>query len=501
MNARSNLLHAGYSARALLMLAICVGLSGCIENTPLPGTPVAIPKSFTEAKPVQSVPVSSDWPRQFGSTELTRLSAQAQANNLDIAQAVARIRQAEAQTRISSSALYPTLSGASDASRTQSSGTSRSKVGPYNQTVNNQFDLTLNASYQFDFWGKNRDAAESAKLTADATAFDRDVIALATAATLASDYFQILAAQDRLNVARGNLRTAEHVLEAIKARLTVGTASALDIVSQETTVAQQRASIPPLQQTVEQTRNTIAVLLGRTPESLRVKGGSLNALRTPNPAAGVPSQLLLRRPDIAEAEAKLIAAGANIDVARKAFFPTITISAKEGLQSLLLKTLFRPESTVTSITAGLTQPIFDGYNLQGQLELQKGKQDELLAAYRKSIISAFSDVENALIAVRLTSEHEWLQANAVASSRKAYQITEERLREGTIDIVTLLTTQQTLFQSQDLLIQIRLQRFQAIVSLYQALGGGFTKPPVRPLPASGLLDLSVTPATTSATAQ
>ncbi len=478
------------------MPLLVVSLSACVEQSPAPNSGIAIPDSYTESSRKSVNPIASDWPRLFGSSELTALSKQAQESNLDIAAALSRIKQAEAQTRISSAILYPTLSGASDASRSQSSGTVRSKTGPFNQSVGNQFDLTLNASYQVDFWGKNRDTVEAQRLITQASIFDRDTIALSTAALVANDYFQVLAAQDRLNVARANLATAEQVLAAIKGRLTVGTVSGLDVAQQETTVAQQRASIPPLVQTVQQMRNTIAVLLGRTPESIHIKGGSLNALRAPRPSAGLPSQLLLRRPDIAEAEARLAAAGGNVEAARKAFFPTIELSAQAALQSILLKNLFRPESTVASIVASLTQPIFDGYNLQGQLDLKRAQQDELLQSYRKSIISAFADVENALIAIKQTSEHERLQALAVASSRKAYQITEERLREGTIDIVTLLNTQQTLFQTQDLLIQIRLQRYQAIISLFQALGGGFERSPLVLIKNSGLL-----PSTASARIQ
>jgi outer membrane protein TolC len=127
------------------------------------------------------------------------------------------------------------------------------------------------------------------------------------------------------------------------------------------------------------------------------------------------------------------------------------------------------------MAAGLTQPIFDGYNLQGQLELQQGREAELLQAYRKAILQAFSDVENALIAVDQTSRHERLEMEVVTSSRKAYELTEQQLREGTIDITIVLNTQQTLFQAQDSLSQIRLQRLQAVVSLYQALGGGWTR--------------------------
>ena len=191
----------------------------------------------------------------------------------------------------------------------------------------------------------------------------------------------------------------------------------------------------------------------------------------------LPSQLLLRRPDVAAAEDRLIAAGANVEAARKAFLPSVQLTGNGGLQSLVFQNLFRPEAAFGSVAASITQTIFDGGTRQGQLDLERGLQEELLQNYRSAIISAFSDVENALVAVRLTTEHERLQVLAVAASRKAYQITDQRLREGTIDILTVLNTQQSLFQAQDQLSQIRLQRFQAYSSLFQALGGGWTRPP------------------------
>jgi outer membrane protein TolC len=157
--------------------------------------------------------------------------------------------------------------------------------------------------------------------------------------------------------------------------------------------------------------------------------------------------------------------------------PSITLTGEGGYQSAVLKTLLRPESALFSLGAGLTQPIFDGARLQGNLDLQKGRQDELLQNYRKAVISGFADVENALDAIRQTALREKLQGDVVTSSRTAFNIAEQRLREGTVDLVTVLQTQQTLYQALDTLAQARLAHVQAIVSLYQALGGGWLPKP------------------------
>jgi outer membrane protein TolC len=187
---------------------------------------------------------------------------------------------------------------------------------------------------------------------------------------------------------------------------------------------------------------------------------------------------LTQRPDIREAEANLAAANANVENARAQLLPSITLTGEGGYQSAILRTLLRPESMFFTLTSGLTQPIFEGGRLLGNLDLQKGKQDELLQNYRKAVISGFADVENALDDIRKTAEREKLQSDVVTSSQRAFDISEQRLREGTVDLVTVLQTQQTLYQAQDALVQARLAHVQAIVSLYQALGGGWLPKPV-----------------------
>jgi multidrug efflux system outer membrane protein len=187
---------------------------------------------------------------------------------------------------------------------------------------------------------------------------------------------------------------------------------------------------------------------------------------------------LLQRPDIRAAEANLASSNASVESARAAFFPSISLTGQGGYQSAVLKLLFTPQSALYQIATNLTQPVFDGFLLEGQLELARGQQLANLEAYRKSVLSGFHDVETALIAVADTAEQERLQHLVVTSSRRAFELSEARLREGTIDLVTLLQTQQTLFTAEDNLIIIRFSRFQAVLSLFQALGGSWLPPGV-----------------------
>jgi multidrug efflux system outer membrane protein len=476
-------------------LVAATSLSGCGLDWKKPEATVEVPPAFrATSRPRSAPPIGSarEWSRKFGSPEFARLIDKALDQNLDIAAAVARIEQADAQARISSAALWPAISFNGVVRRTQTPGgvfsaTSTAAAGataggaattattttvggstlPRARRIN-FLQLGLNASYEIDFWGKNQDASNAARLLAHASRFDRAVVEISTVAAVANSYFQVLTAQDRLRIAHKNIKIAETVLAAIKARLDVGTATALDYSQQASVVATQKATVPPLEQTLRQTKNTLAVLLGVPPESAVINGGSLARLKFPAVAPGLPSELLLRRPDIAEAEARLESQEYSVLQARAAFFPSIQITGMYGIQSVALKSLFRPEAIAWQVAGNLTQPLFDGYNLQGQLMLQKGRYAELAQNYQKQILTAFSDVENALIAIAETSRQLKLQAEAVAAARRAYEVAEARLREGTIDIVTLATTQTTLFQNEDVLAQVRLAYFQA-------LGGGWSQ--------------------------
>jgi NodT family efflux transporter outer membrane factor (OMF) lipoprotein len=465
--------------RAALLVAGLLSLAACMPNAERIDAALDVPEGYRAAPrgtPYAAQP-QLDWWRGFRSTELTALIEEAQTVNLDIAAAAARISQADAQARVAGAALLPLVSAEGSGTHSRSSAaTGGSGSSGSFRREGNLYQAALTASYEVDFWGKNRALLEATRDTAVAKRFDREVVALSTIASVANAYFQVLAAQDRLQLARENMQSASRILDLIKQRLAVGTTSGLEVAQQESLVGQQRALIPPLTQALRQNIVTLAVLIARPPERVNIRGGSMQRLSIPRVTPGLPSDLLTQRPDIREAEANLASAKANVYAARAAFLPSIQLTGQDGFQSSVLRNLFRPEAVFFSVAAGLTQPIFDGGTLLGQLELKKALQEELLQTYRKAVISAFGDVDSALIAVEQTALAERADRQVVTSARKAFDISETRLREGTVDLVTVLQTQQTLFQAQDALAQARLQRLQAIVSLYQALGGGWPPP-------------------------
>jgi outer membrane protein, multidrug efflux system len=456
------------SARVVCAWAL-LGLSACSVGPAYKKPDIPPPAVWHEASPndVEGVWPSADWWHGFGSQTLDELIAEAQRSNDDLAAAIARVEEADAQARIAGAALLPSVDLGADASRQRAQVTG---VGP--ETFNS-FSPVLSASYELDFWGKNRAARASARATALASHYDKETVALTVISSVASTYFQALEFRDRLQVARDNLANGEKILHGLQLELTAGIATGLDVAQQETAVALLYAAIPPLQQQFRQAVAALAVLIGKTPESIDVDTGTLNALTSPRVLNGLPSSLLARRPDVAESEQQLISANADITVARAALFPSIQLTANDGYASSALASLINPTSRIWDVTAGLTQPIFHGGALRGQVVFSNARYRELLSDYHKTVISAFSNVESALVAAQQTQEQQTRQQEAVKQARRAFQFAQTQMSAGTVNILTVLNTENALFTAQDELVQIQFLHLQSMVDLYTALGGGW----------------------------
>jgi NodT family efflux transporter outer membrane factor (OMF) lipoprotein len=415
---------------------------------------------------------------------LDGLIADARANNQNLAAAAARVVQADAQVAINGSPLLPTVTATGSANYTRSGSTRSSASGlTTSQTTSTstyydsrQYSALGAISYEVDFWGKNRATYQSAQAAALYSRFDQDVVALTVVTSVATTYFQALGAADRLAVARSNLQDAQSTLKVFQARVLYGTGTALDVAQQEALVAGQAAEIPSFQSQLQQQVIALATLVGRPPESISIKADTLSNLPTPTVGGGLPSELLARRPDVAEAEANLVSQNGNVRAARAAFFPAVQLTTQGGIESLALSALTGPGSLLFEAAASVTQTIFDNGLKQGNLDQAKGRFAELVADYRQATLQAFQDAETYLVAVRYAVQQEALERQAVAVARRAADIARAQLAAGTVDITTVLNTQSTLFGDLDTLAQVRLAHFQALINLYKALGGGWTLP-------------------------
>ena len=458
--------------RATAVVLMC-SLSGCAIVSPQLKPDVPVAGAWNEAAPAEAAAVSPTWWTSFGSPELQSLVAEALAGSSDLAIATERVRQAEAQVRVAGASLFPVVNASAGASGGRTSkvgGTGSAKAA----VVDSAADVNLSASYELDLWGRNRAGVRSAESSAAASRFDRDAAQITLVSGVATSYFDVLALRARLAIARENLDIAQQVFDLVSARARNGAASALDVSRQEATVLSQKAALLPLEQQERQTLAALAVLVGRAPEGFDVKGTGITDLDVPAIDAGLPAELLVRRPDLASAEAQLAAANADVAAARAAMLPTITLTGSAGLASAALTSLTSAGATAAiQIAASLLQPVFDGGRLRGQKAIAESRERELLETYRKAILSAFSDVEQALAGTSRLGQQEELQDEVQTRARESLRLAEIRYRGGADDLLTVLDAQRTLFSAQDQLAQIQLSRLQAAVSLYKALGGGW----------------------------
>jgi len=466
--------HAPLAFRLGSVLSCAALLAGCALQADRADRTIALPAAWQAARSAPSElladsgPVDADWWRSFGSAELDALVARAQAQSNDLAAAAARVAQADALAGIAGAALRPQVTATLDAAR-------EGRLGGQAAVDGSTYGAAFAARYELDLWGRNAALRDEALQGLRASAFARDTVRLTVTASVASTWLLGQALRERTGIAQRNLDNARRVLALVESRSRAGAVSPLDLAQQRGLVAAQQRSVAALQQQARDAEAALAVLLGATSPETGASGPTapaLDALRIPVIGAGTPSALLVRRPDIARAEAQLAAADADVLAARAALLPTVSLGASVGSGQARFGRLF--DNPVYSLAAGLAAPVFDGGRLAGGERLAQARREELLAAYRGAIVAAFADAETALNAVSATDAQAEAQAAELAEARRAAVLSESRYRAGAETLLTLLDAQRTLYVAQDLSVQLRMARLQARVSLYRAMGGGWT---------------------------
>ncbi|HTT98070.1 MAG TPA: TolC family protein [Rhizomicrobium sp.] len=466
-----------------------LAVAACSTDPPQALKPTEMPSAFTAPMTKSSqVWPTADWWTGFGSAELTDLEVTAQQQNNDLAAAVARVVQARGNTGLAASALFPAVDLEGTAQRngskvpfTTTGGGGSHTTGSGPTTISgthgvavNTFGVSLNASYELDFWGLAQDNLRAAQYNARSALYAQRVEALTVTSDVANTYLDVLALRDRIQIAKNNVDAAKRILAITQAKVTNGVASNLDLAQQSAILAGVEASIPALEEQEREARYALAVLIGRAPEGFDVKANTISGVSAPVVQPDMPASLLVRRPDIAAAEANLVSAHASVDAARAAFLPAIGLTGSGGFTNPAIGSLFNPESLAWSVGASLLQTIFDGGAKTSQLDVNKGREMELVADYRGTVFNALSDTESALGQVTSLATQEQFTTEQVKNAAEAFRISELQYREGVADLLAVLQTQQTLFTAQDTLVQVKLARLQADVSLYRALGGGWT---------------------------
>jgi NodT family efflux transporter outer membrane factor (OMF) lipoprotein len=454
--------------RSLIGLVMMTSVSGCAWLGPkYKPEQIDTPDGWQWSNAGVGVWPDPAWWQVFGSRELDNLMAEAVAGNRDLKAAVARVAQAEAQAKVTGAALWPTLSVDASASRS-SQNTGRGRV------VSKSYGPGATASYMVNLFGADYHSARAAFTRIEASRYDQETVALTVTSSVAQTYFQIRALRERIRIANSQLGNATRLLQLLEEQRRIGTTSDLEVAQQRASVATQRAAIPALVQSERESLATLALLLGRNPQGFELQARNLEGLTLPPVIGGLPSELLQRRPDIRSAEANLRASNLDVQAARAARFPNISLTADAGASSQALGRLFSPSSLLYTLAGNLTAPIFQGGRLKGQEQLSQARYEELIETYRTAILDGFRDVDNALSAVDQFRQQYAFNLDARTQAREAYRLAELRYRAGTIDFLTVLDTQRATLQAEDALVQSQLAHINALVALYQALGGGWT---------------------------
>jgi NodT family efflux transporter outer membrane factor (OMF) lipoprotein len=457
----------------LSVLTLCLLLGACGSPAQRPDSGIAPPATWQSPHTAGAAHDNQQWWNRFGSPQLGRLIEQARLGSYDLAAAIARVRQAQADTVIAGGSQLPEVKAGVNANRQKllrGNGYSQLDADSDNDAVD-YFTANLTASYEIDFWGGQRAGRDSAQFSLKASEFDQATVELTLLSGVANGYAQTLSLQEQSRIAELNLANARSVLKLVQTRFDSGSATALELAQQKSLVAAQQRQLPLVQQQAEDARISLAALLGRPVQALSLGQERFDQLTWPAIDAGVPSQLLSRRPDIARAEAQLAAAQADVTVARAAMLPTVTLTAEIGSGADRADDILR--SPFYNLTAGLLAPVFNNGRLGAQRDKATARQEELLETYRGAIINGFADVEKALNSIRGLDQQRGWQSEELSQAQTAFNIAQSRYQAGAEDLLTVLETQRTLYAAQDLNVQLRLSRMQASIALYKALGGGW----------------------------
>lgn len=452
--------------RALIGLAALSALAACATPGPRTGPPpsaaVVPPAGWRAPATISQDAATAEWWKAFGDPRLSDLVAAALAYNADLGAAEARVREAEAQSLLASSALLPSVNLAAGVQKERK----LDAFGQPSTTLATQPQVQV--AYEVDLWGRVRAADAAARASLQASRDARDAARLSVSAAVARSYVALLSLDAQLATARATLASRQESAVRARRRAQEGVTSDLELRQAEAELEAAAQRVPALELAIRRQEGALALLVGQT--SQPIARGALAALVIPQPGAPLPSSLLTRRPDIAQAEASLAAADASLSSARAAFLPQVRLSAAGG--ELFVEHL--DPVTVWSLGASALAPIFDGGRLRSQSDAAAARRDQAAFAYRKTVLTAFSEVESALEGTGRLAEQEAAAVRQRAAAASALDHARKRYQAGYVAYLEELDAQRALLATDLALSQVREARLQNAVALYQALGGGWT---------------------------
>ena len=471
MNRQQTELRVMKLAKFLIAVTAFGLLAGCMVGPNYKRPAVQTPAAFRGPDEKQQAETASfadlPWWQVFQDPQLQELIRTALKQNYDLQTATERINAARAQVAIARSRLFPQVQGNADFSG--------GKEGNF-QTKFNFGNLTADAAFQLDFFGQLRRATEAARAQLLATQDARQTVILTLVSDMASDYFTLLQLDLQLQITHDTVKTQQDSVKLTQLRVDHGVATKLDVLQAQQTLDTANAQIPDLERQIAQQEDAISILLGNYPQPITRGRPLVEQPLPPEVPAGLPSSLLERRPDIRQAEQVLVASNAEIGVAKAAFFPQISLTGGGGGtfgRSSAFSSLMSSQLGIWSYGAHVSQPIFTGGALQGNLNLAKSENRQALIAYRQTIQRAFGDVSDALIGYEKLHQVRLRQEDSVADLRESVRLSNLRYSGGTTTFLEVLDGQRSLFSAELTLAQARGNEYQSLVQLYRVLGGGW----------------------------
>jgi multidrug efflux system outer membrane protein len=455
-------------------------LAGCAVGPNYVRPPIATPPAYRGADdaPVTGADQNSlgdeNWANVFNEAELQELIRTALVNNYDVRIAAQHVLEAQAQLRITRSQQFPTVSVGGTGVGANLGRSALGSIGTQAPTGTiAEGSFSLSAAWNPDFWGLYRRQTEAQRDQMLSQVWAQRAVRMTLVQQVATGYFHLRSLDEQLDIAKQTVTTRQQSVALTSTLVTGGSNPLSDLRQAEENEYTASAQVPQLEEQIQREENALRLLLGQNPGS--VAHTAPNAL-TPVPQnlpVGLPSRLLERRPDILEAEERLAAANANIGVARAQFFPQLSISASGGVGGSDLSQIFNPAGRLVYGIGAVTQPIFEGGKLRGQLQLSEETKKEMVLNYQKTIATAFGDVSNALISVNKQRDTREQQEKLVAAAEDAARLARMRFEGGATSYLEVLTTDSTLFSDQLNLVSAREGEALSLVQLYEALGGGW----------------------------
>ena len=475
---------------AVVMLAVAA--AGCATTPDYHPPASAVPARWSEAPESSASATLSQapWWTTFGDAELDSLVERAVRANLDLQLGEARVREARARRRAAAASLLPAVDARASIARERDSANAPApvRVSPGGQLesrpgdVENLFQAGFDASWEIDLFGGRRRSVEAAQADLESAVYDRGAVMLTLLAEVARNYIELRGLQQRIAVQRGSLAARQDMLNLTRSRYAGGMASEFDVVRAEAQVEAIASQIPALEAACKETVHRLGVLLGQPPgaladELLQVRPVPVAAVRLPvELPVGLPSDLLRQRPDIRRAERQLAAASARVGVATADLYPRFSLLGTAGLASVAAGDFFSRASTLWSIGPSMTWPIFRGGQIVATIEVRDAQQQQALIGYRRAILNALEDVENALVACRREQDRRAALARVLDANQRAVDLARTLYRGGMTDFRAVLDAERDLFQAQDDLARSDTATASDLVALYKALGGGWDAP-------------------------